>query len=91
MIAAINSLAFALINPGQGQAPPGSGSITQIIQWGAWLVFAGAVAAVMFAGGRMMWAKHNGAMTSDHTSTLVWTLAGVIVAGFATGIVNAIA
>jgi hypothetical protein len=79
------------INPGNGTQPPGGTDIVTIIEWVTWLVFAGAIAAVIVAGGRMMWARHNGAMSSDHTSTLAYTLGGVIIAGFATGIVQALA
>lgn len=82
---------LGLVDPGQGTQPPGGGDVVTIIKWVTWLVFAGAIAAVVVAGGRMMWARHNGAMTSDHTSTLAYTFGGIIIAGFAVGIVQALA
>ena len=28
---------IAVIDPGQGQAPPGSGGVTKIVAWAAWI------------------------------------------------------
>ena len=33
-------LTLAVIDPGQGVAPPGAGKLTTILQWTAWGVFA---------------------------------------------------
>ncbi len=50
----LHLLTVAVVNPGQGVAPPGAGKLTTILQWTAWAVFAlsvGAVGAGVAGGG----------------------------------------
>ena len=92
MITLIHStLLAAIVNPGQGTAPPGSDKFTTIIKWGAWGVFAVAVLAVLVSAGKMMFAHRGGGLSSDHTASLAYTLVAVVIAGFATAIVQALA
>jgi len=81
----------ALPNPGQGIAPPGSGKITTLLSWLAWIVTALCVGGILFAGGKMAIAHtrgHGGG--GEHAASLGWVLAGCIVAGSATALAGAL-
>src|SRR5947209_5287691 len=42
-------LTLAIVNPGQGKAPPGAAKLTTILQWTAWGVFALCVGGVLIS------------------------------------------
>ena len=86
----LSSVALAVVDPGQGSAPPGSGNVTKLIQWGAWGVFAVLVLGVLLAAGQMAVAHHRGASGGEHAARLGWVLVAAIVAGSASALISAI-
>lgn len=84
---------IAVIDPGQGTPPPGSDKITTLLSWVAWLVTAGCVAGVLYAGGKMAIAGVGSSGYGgggEHGKALGWVCAGCIVAGAASAIAGAL-
>jgi hypothetical protein len=79
----------AVPNPGQGEAPPGSDDILQILKWAAWIALAICVAGVIAAGAMMTIQSRRGE-GGEHAARLAWVLAGCIVIGSASGLVGAL-
>ena len=75
-------------NPGQGEAPPGSGGFLMFLKWGAWIVFGLAVLGVLITAGAMMINHHRG-QGGQHLAALGWVCGGSVVAASASGIVGA--
>lgn len=86
--AAVDVLA-AIPNPGQGEAPPGSGGLLKILGWIAWGVFGVIVAGVLVQAGRMGLAHRRGEGV-EVTGGLVSALFAAVVAGSASAIVGAV-
>ncbi len=80
----------AVPDPGSGEAPPGSEGFLKILRWAAWIAFGVCVLGVIVAGALMAVASHRGD-GQQHGSRLMWTLAGCIVIGSASGLVGALA
>jgi hypothetical protein len=85
-------LVFAVPDPGQGVAPPGSAKLLTILQWTAWGVFALCVAGVLLSAAKLAHAHNQGyGGANQHTTNLVWTLVASVIAGSAAAIVGALA
>jgi len=84
-------LVLAVIDPGQGVAPPGADKLTTILQWVAWGVFAVCVGGVLISAAKLAHAHNQGyGGASQHTTSLVWTLVACVIAGSASAIVAAL-
>ena len=83
-------LVMAVVDPGQGDAPPGAEKLTTM-QWVAWGVFAVCVGGVLISAAKLAHAHNQGyGGASQHTSSLVWTLVACVIAGSASAIVAAL-
>lgn len=89
MLHALAVTVLAVPDPGQGTAPPGSGGITTILSWAAWVVFALCVVGVLSVAGAMAVAHRRGS-GGEHASSLGWVLGACIVAGSASAIVGGV-
>jgi len=78
-------------NPGGGEPPPGSEKITKVIQWVAWLFFAGCVVGIFYAGGQMIYDHSRGMGGGEGTSRLVKVLLSAILGASASGIIGVLA
>jgi ABC-type Fe3+ transport system permease subunit len=78
-------------NPGGGTPPPGAEKITTVIQWVAWLFFAGCVVGIFYAGGQMIYEHSRGLGGGEGTSRLVKVLVCTILGASASGIVGVLA
>jgi hypothetical protein len=84
-------LSIAIINPGQGVAPPGAAKLTTILQWTAWGVFAMCVGGVLISAAKLAHSHNQGhGGASQHTTSLVWTLVACVIAGSSAAIVGAL-
>jgi hypothetical protein len=82
---------MAIINPGQGVAPPGADKLTTIVQWTAWGVFAVCLGGVLLSAAKLAHAHNQGhGGANQHIQNLVWTLVGCVIAGSASAIVAAL-
>ena len=82
---------LAVVDPGQGVAPPGAAKLTTILQWVAWGVFAVCVGGVLISAAKLAHAHNQGyGGASQHTTSLVWTLVACVIAGSASAIVAAL-
>lgn len=95
MLAALNSffMKTAVVmaevpNPGQGEAPPGSGGFLTVLNWTAWVVFGLAVLGVLITAGAMA-INHRRGQGGEHLAALGWVCGGCVVAASASGIVGA--
>ena len=89
---ALTNLIFAVPDPGQGVAPPGSDKLLTILQWTAWGVFGLCVAGVLISAAKLANSHQQGyGGGAIHTTSLVWTLVACVVAGSASAIVGALA
>lgn len=75
------------VNPGAGEAPPGSDGVTTIVKWIAWVVFALAVIGVLVTAGAMMINNRRG-QGGEHAASLGWVFGGCILASAASGLVG---
>jgi hypothetical protein len=82
-------VALAVVDPGQGVAPPGSEGIVTIVQWVAWTVLAVCVVGVLLVGARMALAHRRGE-GADHAVSLAYVLGGAVLAGSASGLIAAL-
>ncbi|MGY1634284.1 hypothetical protein ACI784_21505 [Geodermatophilus sp. SYSU D01186] len=82
-------VALAVVDPGQGVAPPGSEGIVTIVQWVAWTVLAVCVVGVLLVGARMALAHRRGE-GAEHAVSLAYVLGGAVLAGSASGLVAAL-
>jgi hypothetical protein len=90
MTGAFRSLVLAIIDPGQGTAPPGSGQLTTLVSYVAWGVTALCVVGVLIAAGKMAVAHHRGGGGGEHAASLGWVLVAAVVAGSASALVAAV-
>ena len=87
----LHLLSVAVVNPGQGVAPPGAGKLTTILQWTAWAVFALCVGGVLISAAKLAHSHNQGfGGASQHTTSLVWTLVACVIAGSSAAIVGAL-
>ena len=75
------------VDPGAGEAPPGSDGVITIVKWIAWIVFALAVIGVLATAGAMVINNRRG-QGGEHAATLGWVCAGCVLASAASGIVG---
>jgi hypothetical protein len=80
---------LAVVDPGEGVAPPGSEGLVTIVNWVAWVAVTLCVVAVMVAGIGMLFASRRGE-GGEQASKLGWVLAGSIVIGGASALVGAV-
>ena len=90
MTGALSSLVLAIIDPGQGTAPPGAGNLTTLVSYVAWGVTALCVVGVLIAAAKMAVAHHRGAGGGEHAAALGWVLVAAVVAGSASALVGAV-
>jgi hypothetical protein len=90
MAGAFSSLVLAVIDPGEGTAPPGSDKLTTLVGYVAWGVFALCVVGVLVAAGRMALAHHRGGGGGEQATSLGWVLVACVVAGSASALVGAL-
>jgi hypothetical protein len=83
------SSVIAVINPGQGQAPPGSGGVTTIVGWAAWVAVAVCVVGVLIAGISMA-IEHRRGGGGESVAKLGWVMGACVVIGSASGLVTAL-
>ena len=92
LLAAANSTGLdvlAVLDPGEGVAPPGSEGLVTIVNWVAWVAVALCVVGVIVAGIGMLFAGRRGE-GGEQASKLGWVLAGSIVIGGASALVGAV-
>lgn len=80
---------LAVINPGEGQAPPGSGGVTKIVGWAAWIAVAVCVVGILIAGMKMA-IEHRRGGGGESVASLGWVMGGCIVIGSASALVGAL-
>ena len=83
-------MVLAVVDPGQGAAPPGSGHLTTLVSYVAWGVTALCVVGVLIAAGKMAVAHHRGAGGGEHAAALGWVLVAAVIAGSASALVAAV-
>jgi len=79
---------LAVPNP-QPDAPPGSESVTQILNWVFWIASAAGVLGFI-AVGVMMMLSHRQGRGDDHMSRLGYVLGGCILVAAASGLAGAL-
>jgi type IV secretory pathway VirB2 component (pilin) len=92
LLAAANTAGLdvlAVLDPGEGQAPPGSENVVTIVNWIAWVAVVLCVIGVIVAGIGMLFAGRRGE-GGEQASKLGWVLAGSIVIGGASALVGAV-
>ena len=90
-LAMLHLLTLAVVDPGQGVAPPGAGKLTTILQWTAWGVFALCVGGVLISAAKLAHSHNQGyGGANQHTTSLVWTLVACVIAGSSAAIVGAL-
>ncbi|GAB91613.1 hypothetical protein [Gordonia rhizosphera] len=75
------------VNP---TAPPGSDKLLTIISWAGWLGMVAAVVALIAAGAKFGFDRHQGTATNESAVRVAWTCAGCVVMAMAGGLVGAI-
>lgn len=87
----LHLLSLAVVDPGQGVAPPGADKLTTILQWTAWGVFALCVGGVLISAAKLAHSHNQGyGGANQHTTSLVWTLVACVIAGSSAAIVGAL-
>lgn len=74
---------------GAGTPPPGSDKLIEILRWTAWVVLGICVMGAFAVGARMAIAHHEG-RRGEHMQGLAMVLAGCVLVGAASGLVNAL-
>jgi hypothetical protein len=90
MSGALSWMVLAIINPGQGTAPPGSGQLTTLVSYVAWGVTALCVVGVLIAAGKMAVSHHRGSGGGEHAAALGWVLVAAVLAGSASALIAAV-
>ncbi|MBC7630547.1 conjugal transfer protein TrbC [Aeromicrobium sp.] len=85
----LTTIATAVPDPGQGEAPPGSDGLVTILRWVFYIASAMCVLGVLIAGGMMAVSVQRGS-GGEHVSRLGWALGGCIVIGAASALVGAL-
>ncbi|SFL26972.1 hypothetical protein [Geodermatophilus ruber] len=80
---------LAVVDPGEGVAPPGAEGIATIVQWVAWTVLAVCVVGVLLVGARMALAHRRGE-GAEHALSLAYVLGGAVLVGSASGLIAAL-
>jgi hypothetical protein len=90
MSGALSWMVLAIIDPGQGTAPPGSARLTTLVSYVAWGVTALCVVGVLIAAGKMAVAHHRGSGGGEHAAALGWVLVAAVLAGSASALIAAV-
>jgi hypothetical protein len=90
MSGAFGFMVLAIINPGQGTAPPGSAQLTTLVSYVAWGVTALCVVGVLIAAGKMAVSHHRGGGGGEHAAALGWVLVAAVLAGSASALIAAV-
>ena len=75
------------VNP---QAPPGSEKFLTLVSWVSWGACLAAVAAMLIAGGKFGFDRHQGTADSDAAKSVAKTCVGCVVIAIAGGLVGAL-
>ena len=75
------------VNP---SAPPGSDKIMMIVSWVGWGACIGAVVALLIAGGKFGYDRHQGTADSEAAKSVGKTLLGCVLIAIAGGLVGAL-
>lgn len=86
MLATLYSFIIPLTNPSQ---PPGGDKINQVLSWLMWIGMTICTMGVIIAGAMMAIGQRRGE-GGEHAARLGWVLAGCIVIGVSTGLVQAL-
>lgn len=89
LVTEVANLPLIDVNPGTGEAPPGSEGLKKVIGWVAWIGFAICVLGIIIAGAMMAVGQRRGE-GGEHAARLGWVLAACIVIGAATALVDAL-
>ena len=78
-----------VVNPGAGEAPPGSQNFEKIIGWGAWIAFGLGVLGIIGIGAMMTteWGRRR---SNEHVMALISACCGCALIAIAGGIVGAL-
>lgn len=76
-------------NPGRGQAPPGADNLLTILRWAAYLGYAVCVLGVIVAAATMA-IQHRHGTAGENGARLGWVLAGSLLIGSASALVNGV-
>jgi len=79
----------AVVNPGAGEAPPGSQNFEKIIGWGAWIALGIGVLGIIGIGAMMTteWGRRR---AHEHVMGLITACCGCALIAIAGGIVGAL-
>jgi hypothetical protein len=80
---------YTFIAPLGPAQPPGGDKINTVISWLTWIAMAICTMGVIIAGAMMAIGQRRGE-GGEHAARLGWVLAGCIVIGAASGLVNAL-
>lgn len=69
-------------------APPGSDKFMTLVSWVGWLACIGAVVALLIAGGKFGFDKHQGTADSEAAKSVGKTLVGCVIIAVAGGLVG---
>lgn len=81
--------AGGLPNPGRGVQPPGTGGLTTIANWVAWIAFFICLIGVIIAGAGMA-IQHRRGEGGESVARLGWVLGGCVTIGAASALVGGI-
>ncbi|WP_420116578.1 hypothetical protein [Micromonospora sp.] len=84
-----SAIYLAVLDPGQGEAPPGSDKITTVVNWVAWIVFAACVVGLLICAAKMA-IQHRQGGGGEHGSNLGWVMGACILGGTAGALVGAL-
>ena len=85
------TLLAAVFDPGSGTAPPGSEGVQTLVSWVAWIVLTLCIVGVLAVGGAMALASNGrGEGGPQMAAKLGWVLAGCIIIGSASALVQAV-
>lgn len=80
----------AVVDPGQGSAPPGSDKATSVVSWIAWVATAACVVGFLICGARMALSHQGHGPGGQHGTSLSWVMGGCVVVGAASALVGAL-
>jgi hypothetical protein len=84
---ALGNVVAQVPNPGSGKKPPGGDKLLDALSYGAWIALAICVLGVIVCGA-MMAISHRHGSGGEHAARLGWVIAGCIVVGSASAIVQ---
>ena len=88
-MALTSPLTLAVVDPGQGVAPPGAGGNGTNVPWVAWTGLAACGLGGLLVGARMAVAHRRGE-GAEHAVSLAYVLGGAVLVGSASGLIAAL-